>query len=78
MSILSGFLKAKRHRLLDTGDYQIESAWTSASTVYMSDDTTTVKEALEPLVQNISEIKVVNSLPEDAASHPTTLYLIVD
>ena len=77
MSILSGFIKAKRHRLLDSGDYKLESAWTSADTVYM-DDNATLSDTLMPLMQDIKEIKLVTVLPSDAASHPNTLYLIVD
>ena len=82
MSILSGFLKTKKYRLLDTGDYKLQSEWTSAQTTYMDDNETTVQETiteisdtLKPLIQDITEIKLVETLPEDAADHPTTLYL---
>lgn len=75
MSILSGFIKTKKHRLLDSGEYKLQSEWTSAQTTYMDDNTTTVQEVLAPLIQDIKEIKVVETLPEDAADHPTTLYL---
>lgn len=92
MAILDGFIKARRYRLLDSGDYHLESAWTSANTTYMKDNSTTVQSKIEsidgnivtinstlqPLTQSITEIKLVTSLPSDAASHPTTLYLIID
>lgn len=77
MAILDGFIKAKRYRFLDSGNYQLESAWTSSQTTYM-DDGSTLQDALQSLRQDITEIKVVTSLPSDAASHPTTLYLVVD
>ena len=85
MSILSGFLKTKKYRLLDTGDYKLQSEWTSAQTTYMDDNETTVQETiteisdtLKPLIQDITEIKLVETLPEDAADHPTTLYLTTE
>ena len=77
MSILPEFIKTKKYRLLDTGDYKLQSEWTSAQTTYM-DDNRTVQEALAPLIQDITEIKLVKTLPEDAASHPTTLYLTTE
>lgn len=39
MSILSGFFKTKKYRKTDTG-YQLQSEWTSASTVEMADGNT--------------------------------------
>ena len=95
MAILSGIIKAKRYRLLESGDYQLESAWTSSQTVFMDNgDTlektvktvnnsitsanksiTSINNSLQPIIQNVTEIKVVSSLPSDASSHPTTLYI---
>lgn len=98
MSILSAFIKTKRYRLLDSGDFQLESAWTNSQTVFMGNGNTledemsntqsniddveksleTVKGTLSLINQNITEIKVVSSLPSDAASHSTTAYFIVE
>ena len=83
MSILPGFLKTKKYRLLDKdkGEYKLQSEWTSAQTTYMNDDSTVqdaitgISDTLKPLIQHITEIKLVETLPEDAADHPTTLYL---
>ena len=35
MSILSGFIKTKKYRLLDSGNYKLQSEWTSSDTVYI-------------------------------------------
>ena len=40
MSILSGFLKTKKHRKMADGNYKLQSEWTSASTVEMADGNT--------------------------------------
>lgn len=48
MSILSGFFKTKKYRKTDTG-YQLQSEWTSASTVEMADGNT--------LETNLGDIK---------------------
>lgn len=73
--ILDGYIKAKRYRKLDSGDYQLESQWASSTSVFMGSGKT-VEETVSPLVQDVTEIKVVSALPSDAASHPTTLYLL--
>lgn len=40
MGILSGFIKTKRYRKLENGEYQIQSEWTSSDTVEFNDGTT--------------------------------------
>jgi len=34
------------------------------------------KDDLDPILNTVTEVKVVTSLPSDASSHTTTLYLI--
>lgn len=67
--------------------WNVLSFETSAIDVKFKDGTTgedkaaALKETgskLSNLTTDISEIKKVSSLPGDAASHPTTLYLITD
>ncbi len=71
------FIRTKRRRLLDDNTYILQSEWTSSQDVEMSDGNT-VETAVSLLNQDIKEIKVVTSLPSDAASHPTTLYVLID
>lgn len=57
--------------------WQRISFWTKASDVEFNNGTN-----LEALISNltasgaITEVKIVNSLPSDASSHPKTFYLI--
>lgn len=37
-----------------------------------------VDSTLSPILQTVTEIKKVTSIPSDAASHPTTLYVITE
>ena len=71
------FIRTKRRRLLDDNTYILQSEWTSSQDVEMSDGNT-VETAVSLLNQDIKEIKVVTSLPSDAASNTTTLYVLVD
>ena len=71
------FIRTKRRRLLDDNTYILQSEWTSSQDVEMNDGNT-VETALSLLNQDIKEIKVVTSLPSDAASHTTTLYVLID
>jgi hypothetical protein len=41
-------------------------------------DGKTLEEKLAPLTQDITEIKLVTTLPSNAASNPTTLYVLID
>lgn len=53
MSILSGFLKTKKYRKKDDGNYQLQSEWTSSETVEMGDGNT--------LETNLGSIKGITS-----------------
>ena len=44
MSILSGFKKIKKYEANDTGNHQLVSEWTSASTVEMTNGNTAETE----------------------------------
>lgn len=71
------FIRTKKHRLLDNNTYMLQSEWTSSRDVEMNDGKT-LEEKLSPLTQDITEIKLVTSLPSNAASNPTTLYVLID
>lgn len=78
---------ANTHRVYDikklSDDSVVESdVYLDEKTVYETEGSDITKDvfngignAINPLIQNITEIKFVASLPADASSHPTTLYL---
>lgn len=53
MSILSGFLKTKKHRKMADGNYKLQSEWTSSETVEMADGNTAE--------ENLGSIKGITS-----------------
>lgn len=62
MSILSGFLKTKKYRKKDDGNYQLQSEWTSSETVEMADGNT--------LETNLGSIKgITSSLSSTSANY---------
>lgn len=71
------FIRTKKHRLLDDNTYMLQSEWTSSRDIEM-DNGKSLQDTLAPLTQDITEIKLVTTLPSDASSHPTTLYVLID
>lgn len=61
MSILSGFLKTKKYRKKDDGNYQLQSEWTSSETVEMGDGNT--------LETNLGSIKGITSSLSSTSSN---------
>lgn len=61
MSILSGFLKTKKYRKKDDGNYQLQSEWTSSETVEMADGNT--------LETNLGSIKGITSSLSSTSSN---------
>lgn len=63
MGILSGFKKTKRYRKLESGEYQLQSEWTSSDTVEFGDGETltnkmsTVENTLSTHTHNASNVK---------------------
>lgn len=89
MGLLNGHIRTVRYRLVD-GNYIKQSEWTNSNDVEMDDGTNledtmthaqTRMSLLESNVallnQNITEIKVVSSLPSDASSNSTTAYFVI-
>ena len=70
------FIRTKKHRLLDDNTYILQSEWTSSRDIEM-DNGKSLQDTLAPLIQDITEIKLVTTLPSDASSHPTTLYILI-
>ena len=71
------FIRTKKHRLLDDNTYMFQSEWTSSRDIEM-DNGKSLQDTLASLTQDITEIKLVTTLPSDASSHPTTLYVLID
>lgn len=71
------FIRTKKRRLLEDNSYILQSEWTSSRDVEMADGTT-LEESMSLLNQDIKAIKLVTSLPPDASSNPTTLYVLID
>lgn len=67
MSILSGFLKTKKYRKTNDG-YKLQSEWTSASTVEMSDGKN-LQDQVNELNTNLNDFIMI----KDFASSDTTV-----
>lgn len=76
MSVLGDILKCIKYIKREDG-WQKISEWTLAENIECGDGKS-VETKISDLTQDISKIKVVLSLPEEAKDNPDTLYLVVE
>lgn len=55
MSILSGFIKTKKYRLLDSGNYKLQSEWTSSDTVYIGETNVDLNTELQNIENAVAD-----------------------
>ena len=54
MSILNGIIKTKKYRLLNSGNYRLQSEWTSSDTVYIGKSDTSLSEQLNNMDNSVA------------------------
>ena len=70
MSILNGFKKIKKYKKVDENNYQLQSQWTSASTVEMSDGST-LQEFMDNTTTNKAPTIVFSSTEPESVPENT-------